>query len=240
MRVSYNKKTVSCWGQATILSSMAGMLGRTPVRILDDNMDGAFSQKPSGFGGDAILIGSSRSAIPLRGVHRIGKDLYRLKVASDGTSIDYERLSDTAVGQVKAKFPANSLKSLVLIGSDCAFDVKTDGDLGIPAGTYKLAYGLVSRSATTLKFRPGMSTPKYEIQDGMINTLRIGAPVRLDFAASYRAGKVGLSANAVSVVGSGSEIYGPLDFTRGGDARPPTVTMLSGRRVASSTSMKYG
>jgi len=240
MVARFNKTSVTCWGQALIRSSMKGTLGRIPVRILDDNMDGKFSQKASGRGGDAILIGRSSAAIPLRAMHRIGKDLYRLKVAADGSSIDYERVADTAVGQVTAVFPANIMRALVLVGRDCAFDVRTDGVAGIPAGKYMLAYGVVSRSASTLTFRPGRATPQYDIKDGMINTLRIGKPVRLDFAASYGKGKVGLSAGAVSIVGSGSEVYGPLNFTQGGNIRPPTVTMLNGKRVASSSNMKYG
>ena len=168
IKASFNKKTVSCWGQALVRSSMAGTLGRIPVRLIDDDMDGKFSQKASGrSGGDAILIGASSSAVPLREVHRIGKHLYRLKAASDGSSIDYERMDDTAIGQVNAVFPANTLRSLVLVGKDCAFDVKTDGLAGIPGGDYKLAYGVVSRSAATLTFKPGMATPTYNIQDGM-------------------------------------------------------------------------
>lgn len=240
MIANYNKTSVTCWGQALIRSSMKGTLGRIPIRILDDDMDGKFSQKASGRGGDAILIGSSTSAVPLRTMHRIGKDIYRLKVAADGSSVDYERVADTALGQVTAMFPANTMKALVLVGKDCAFDIKTDGVAGIPAGPYMLAYGVVSRSAAALTFRPGRTTPQYDIKDGMINALRIGKPVRVDFAASYGKGKVGLSAGAVSIVGSGSEIYGPLDFTKGGNIRPPTVTMLNGKRVASSSTMKYG
>jgi len=240
MIARFNKTSVTCWGQALIRSSMKGTLGRIPIRILDDDMDGKFSQKASGRGGDAILIGRSTSAVPLRAMHRIGKDIYRLKVAADGSSVDYERVAETALGQVNAIFPANTMKALVLVGRDCAFDIKTDGLAGIPAGPYMLAYGVVSRSAATLTFRPGRATPQYDIKDGMINTLRIGKPVRVDFAASYGKGKVGLSAGAVSIVGSGSEIYGPLDFTKGGNIRPPTVTMLNGRRVASSSAMKYG
>ncbi len=237
---SFTKTTVSCWGQALVRSSMKGTLGRIPVRIIDDNMDGKFSQKPSKGGGDAILIGGSTAAIPLREVHRIGKDFYRLKVAPDGSSIDYERMADTAVGQVRAIFPANTLKSLVLVGKDSAFDVRTDGAAGIPAGSYRLSYGVVSRSAATLTFRPGQGTPQYDIQDGMINTLRIGKPVRLNFVASYGNNKIGLSAPNVSVLGSGSEIYGPLNFTEGGNLRPPKVTILNGTRVVSSSTMKYG
>ena len=236
----YNKSSATCWGQALIRSSMKGVLGGIPVRILDDDMDGKFTQKVSARGSDAILIGSSNAAVPLRGMHRIGKDLYRLKVSEDGSSIDYERVPDTAVGQVKAVFPANALQSLVLVGKDSAFDVRIDGLAGIPAGSYSLAYGVVSRSAATLTFQPGQATPQYNIQDGMINTLRIGKPVRLDFAAGYEKGKVGLSASMVSIVGSGSEVYGPLNFNEGGNIMPPTVTMLNGTRVASSSTMKYG
>jgi hypothetical protein len=235
------KKVVSCWGQALIRSSMGGTLNGTTIRLMDDNMDGKFTQKSFGFsGGDAILIGSASAAVPLKEIHRIGKDLYRLKVASDGSSIDYERLDDTAIGQVKANFPSSVLKSLILVGKDCAFDVKTDGMAGIPGGEYKLAYGVVGRGSATLTFKPGMATPKYEIQDGMVNTLRIGLPMRLAFSPSYRAGKVSLSARAVSVVGSGSEIYAPIDFTKTGNARPPSVIMLNGARIASSSTMEYG
>ena len=239
----YNRTSATCWGQALIRSSMKGALGGVPVRILDDDMDGKFTQKVSARGSDAILIGASNAAVPLRSMHRIGKDFYRLKVASDGSSIDYERVADTAVGQVRAVFPANTLQSLVLVGKDSAFDVRTDGLAGIPPGSYSLAYGVVSRSKAALTFRSGTglaATPQYDIKDGMINTLRIGKPFRLDFRAGYAKGKVRLSASTVSIVGSGSEVYGPLDFTEGGNIRPPAVTMLNGRRVASSTTMKYG
>ena len=235
------KKVVSCWGQALIRSSMGGTLDETRVRLMDDNMDGKFTQKSARFsGGDAILIGSASAAVPLREVHRIGKHLYRIKVAADGSNIDYERMDDTAIGQVKANFPSSILKSLVLVGKDCAFDVKTDGLAGIPGGVYKLAYGVVGRGSSTLTFKPGRATPKYEVQDGMVNTLRIGLPMRLAFSPSYRAGKVSLSARAVTVVGSGSEIYGPIDFTRTGNARPPSVIMLNGSKIASSSTMEYG
>ena len=237
---NYNKKTVNCWGQALIRSSMKGAIGRVPVRILDDDMDGKFSQKAAGRGGDAILIGKSTAAVPLREMHRIGKELYRLKVAEDGSSIDYERMADTAVGQVRAIFPANTMKSLVLVGKDSAFDVRTDGAAGIPADTYKLVYGVVSRSAATLTFRPGKTTPDYEIQAGMINTLRIGKPIWLAFGAAYRGGTVRLSAGSVWLMGSGAEIYGPLNFTRGGNVRPPRVSMLNGTKLISSSNMEYG
>ena len=240
MRVSYNKKTVSCWGQALIRSSMAGTLNRIPVRILDDNMDGKFTQTASKHSGDAILIGRSTSAIPLKKMHRIGKHIYNLTVAADGSSIEYKRVDDLKFGQVKTALPSSLLSSLVLVGADCAYDVKTDGMIGIPEGTYQLAYGLVGRSSSKLSIKPGRTTPQYPVVAGMINTLRIGKPIRLDFAASYRGGKVELSAYNVRVVGAGGEIYGPIDFTKNGNAKPPVVTILNGRRVASSSSMQYG
>ena len=238
--VRFNKKAVSCWGQTLIRSSMKGSIGRIPVRILDDDMDGKFSQKPVGRGGDAILIGTSVAAVPLREIHRIGRHIYRLKVAEDGSSIEYKQLPDTPVGRVTATFPNSSLKSLVLVGENSAFDVKTDGRMGIPGGTYKLAYGVVARSTSSLTFHPSRATPKYDIKGGMINKLRIGSPIRLNFVASSGKGKIGLSASTVSIVGSGDEVYGPLNFSRGGNVRPPTVTLLNGRKVASSSTMKYG
>ncbi|MBT3198461.1 MAG: hypothetical protein HN350_00960 [Phycisphaerales bacterium] len=240
MRVSYNKKTVSCWGQAIIRSSMAGRLHNIPVRILDDNMDGKFTQNKSRFSSDAIMIGSSPSAIPLRKTHRIGKHIYQLTVAADGTSIDYKRVDDAKLGRVITKFSSSMLKSLVLVGSDSAYDIKTDGLAGIPAGDYKLAYGLIGRGSKKLSFKPSTLTPDYPITADMVNTLRIGPPARVDFDASYRGGKVQLSAYDVKVLGAGSEIYGPIDFTRKGNTKPPQIIILNGRKIASSSSMKYG
>lgn len=236
----YNRTTVNCWGQTLIRSSMKGSVGGIPVRILDDDLDGKFNQKPSGRGGDAILIGNSSAAIPLRQVHKIGKDFYRLKVSQDGSSIDYQRLDDTAVGRVEATFPTDTLKALVLVSEDSAFDMRTDGASGIPAGKYKLSYGVVSTASALLTFRPSGTTPDYDIQAGMINTLRIGKPVRLAFGANYRAGKIGLSAGAVWVVGSGTEIYGRLNFNKGGNVRPPRVSILDGDKTISTANMEYG
>jgi len=234
---AYNtKKVASCWGQALIRSAVKGTIEGTPVRLLDDDMDGTYSQR----GRDAILIGRSQAAVPLKQVHQIGKYFYRLEVTGDGSSIGYTRLADTPVGLVRAPISSSALKSLILTGKDASFDIVAAGKNGIPAGSYRLAYGLVSSGSTTLAFRPGQTTPQYDIEAGMINTLRIGKPVRLDFYASMSRGKVGLSAGSVKIVGSGSEIYGPLNFNKGGNVRPPSVIMLNGTKIVSRKNMEYG
>lgn len=239
LRVYVNTKSgqlTDIYGRATICSGMKGFINSVPVYILDDDLDGEFSQ--SGSSRDAILIGSTPLAIPLRKQHKIGNNFYRLEVAADGTSITWTQLVDVSVGVVRTSFSSRALKGLVLVGEDSAYDVKACGSGGIPAGDYQLAFGVVGGKSLTV-LRPGKSALTYPIQGEMINMLRIGAPLRVNFKATIVGRKVSVSA-WMSILGAGNEVYGPFDYSSGGNARPKVTIVAGSKTVSNNTRMGYG
>jgi hypothetical protein len=233
-----------------------GKIGSVSVRILDENLDGKYGND----GNDAIQIGESKLALPFRGKHRIGDDFYTLKIAPDGSSLEFTKIADTKVGLVRTPFPGKFLIGLVLDGGDGAFDIQACSRTGIPAGTYQVSYGVVGdpRSPAAI-FRGRGAVLKYDIQADMKNTLRIGPPMQLVFAADYKketpkkddkkdknnknkkkpakgqsqtTHKLSVRA-AERVIGAGGEEYGPIKLKA-----PPVVMILQGGRTLAKTAMK--
>ena len=211
--------------------SHKGTINGETIRIIDDDLDGTFTQN----GGDGILIGKARAAVPLMRVHRIGEYFYRLDVAEDGSKIDYARLEDTDLGEVVAPIRTSALKCLVLKGSQSAFDLKADAKTTVLAGEYRLSYGLLAVGNATVPIKPTELALTYTIKAGQVNTIRIGAPLTLFFKASYGDGKISVMPD-LRIIGAGGELYAS-DFQ--GTARP-RVAFLAGNRVAASANMGYG
>ena len=221
-------------GTYTTACCMKGAVNGQSIRLLDDNLDGKYTQD----GKDAVALGSSLAAVPLMKVHQLGTDHYRLTVAEDGTSVSFERLADQELGVVK--IPGSSaFKCLVMTSGPKAYDMKTSGPTGVPPGQYKLLYGMVGTSTRLVTLVPTQKSLTYDIQGGMLNTLRIGAPLRVDFSGSFTTGsKASVTVYpSVQILGAGNELYKP-DYL--GKMSTPTVALKAGEKVLASSNMEYG
>jgi len=234
-----------------------GQLGSVQIRILDENLDGKYGNN----GKDAIQIGKSRIALPLRGKHMIGEDFYKLKISEDGSSLEYTRLSDVPVGLVRTPFPGKYLVGLVLDGKAGAFDIQACSRSGIPAGDYSVVYGVVGNPRSPIALyrgRRGGANLKYNIQADKNNLLRIGPPLQLIFSASYRQEEKKPSHNKNDknkkpvkvnrkqmthkisvnkperVIGAAGEEYGPLVFpnVRSPRGRPGVIVYQGSKALA--------
>ncbi|MDP6635217.1 MAG: hypothetical protein QGG42_09985 [Phycisphaerae bacterium] len=237
-----------------------GKVAATDVRILDENLDGKYGND----GRDAIQIGKSRLALPLRKQHRIGDDFYTLKVAPDGSSLEFKKIKDVQVGLVRTPFVGRYLLGLVLDGAQGAFDIQACSRTGIPAGTYDVSYGVVGNPKfPAALFRGRNDMLKYEIQADKRNTLRIGPPMQLVFWSEFKqeernknknknknakpAKTTKTSGQTVSrigvrrpdrVIGAGGEEYGPVTFPNARSSRGrPMVQILQGGRTLAKTIM---
>jgi hypothetical protein len=236
-----------------------GQIGSVDIRILDENLDGKYGHD----GKDAIQIGKSRLALPLRGKHRIGQEFYKLKISEDGSSLEYTRLSDVAVGLVRTPFPGKFLVGLVLDGKAGAFDIQACSKSGIPAGDYNVVYGVVGNPRSPIALyrgRRGGAALKYNIQADMKNLLRIGPPLQLVFNASYKQEEKKpsnkndknkkptrktsrkqvthkISVNKPErVIGAAGEEYGPLVFPNVRSPRGrPGVIVYQGSKILTKT-----
>ena len=213
---------------------MKGRFGDTPIRLVDDNVDGRFTQD----GRDILVVGPPAAAgVPLLKIHRIGKGHFELKVAESGERIELFPVSDRRLGTVKTPLPAAVLKCLVLADKDGAYDVVAAG--AIPAGDYRLQYGLLADARSALAILPGPDAVTYTIQPGGINTLRIGKPFRPDFGVKRSGAQVQVLA-PTRAVGAGGEVYRPLIFSGGeSNASAPKVRLTVAGRTLAVATMQY-
>jgi len=233
----------SIFGRYHVNCCMTGTYKGTALRIIDDDMDGKFSQG----GRDAIAIGRSLAAMPLRKVHRIGARICRLDVSEDGKTIDVAPQENVELGVVEVPIQASLLKCLIVedASGGQAYDLCVDGRSGIPAGNYRLCYGVLQRGNETVTMVPtgssragGPGLLTYPIVAGKRNVLRIGEPVEVEFQVSLdeKEGKITVFPN-VSVYGAGGERY-DLSFSSGPGT--PRVILMNGSSKLSEGPMPHG
>lgn len=181
--------------------AMKGQLGRETVCLIDANLDGQYTQD----GQDAIAIGRSNFALPLHRVHKIGETFYELDVAGDGTKISLKPQSDLSLGKVATNFPDSMLKCLVLINDDGhSYDVSEARRDGIPAGAYRVVYGVLARGNNYAFMLPPNAT--FDIQADGTNTLRLGPDFNIIFNARRKGESIDIG-TGMSVMGAGGEMY---------------------------------
>ena len=209
-----------------------GSYDTTMIRLFDEDMDGKFTQD----GKDAIMIGRAGAAIPLGKIHQVGSQHCQLTVAEDGSKVTITPLRGIELGLVETSF-RRGLKCLALMDEEGhSYDLAVSGKTGIPAGKYKLRYGLLVAGGMMTIMKPTKACPTYEIQAGKVNTLRLGKPIWVSFMANYSAGNVRVSPS-VTVYGAAGEEYS-FDFS-GGTGRPH-VLMKEGSRTLQDIPMSYG
>lgn len=225
-------KVVGMSGAVAPAGARKGVINGTPIFLLDDDLNGKITQD----GKDAIAVGKSLAGLPLVEVHQIGADHYKLSVSSDGSSVSFERLVGVELGVVKLK-GESAFKCMVVTDGEKAYDLKAGGAAGIPAGAYKLIYGMVGTGSSLVSFTPSKTTPTYRIKAGNINTPKVGMPLRMDFQASFAGGKVTVQPYGMQILGAGDELY---QFQFGGKMGTPNVTLKAGNKTLSSSNMAYG
>jgi len=255
--IHYDEKKGEVVNMRWRVQGMYGFVGEiasVKIRIIDEDMNGKYGHD----GKDAILIGRSKLALPLRRKHRIGTEFYTLKISPDGSSLEYKIIPDPPVGLVRTPFVGKYLIGLVLDGGNGAFDIQACSRTGIPAGSYQLSYGVVGdpRSPAAL-YRGRGAVLKYEIEADKKSTLRIGPPLQLVFPADFREadnkpdpadkrkkpakpqflGKISVR-GPEKVIGAGGEEYGPINLVNIKSPRGrPVVKILQGSRTLVSATM---
>jgi len=224
-----------------------GKIDSVKIRILDEDLNGKYDHN----GRDAIQIGNGKLALPLRRKHRIGENFYTLKIAADGSSLEFKKISDPQAGLVLTPFKGKYLLGLVLDNRDGAFDIQACNRTGIPAGTYNVSYGAIGDARSPVSLSRGRNGLKYEIQADKKNLLRIGPPLQLVFSGHYKEEKkdkkdknnkqivrrLGIR-RPTRITGAGGEEYGPLNFSNVRRAKGrPAIMILQGSKTLVKTAM---
>jgi hypothetical protein len=222
-------------GDAQPACRQKGTINDVCIGLMDANLDGKYTQD----GSDAICIGTSQVAQPLGKIHLIGQTHYRMSVAEDGNSIEYEPITGKELAVVRYPLESRYLKTLVLTSKDGkVYDLVTAARVGLLPGTYKLSHGLLASSKYTMPVLPTKTARTYELKAGKENTLRIGAPVRMYMSTKYSKGEV-LVSGYTYPLGDGGEEY--MISLRAGEGVPaPEVGFYEGRRKLAGGRMGYG
>ena len=176
-----NNQANNVSGRYMINGCMAGKFHDTDILLFDDNMDGLYTQD----GKDAIAIGGSAGAMPLRNHHQIGKNFYSLEVKSDGSEITFQREEDLDLGVADVPVAA-ALVRYFLLDDDAArraYDLKVSGATGIPAGKYKLSMPVLAAGNRFVVAGPTAMSHTYAVLKDVMNILRFGGDIRLHFGA---------------------------------------------------------
>lgn len=228
-------KAFSMWALPVLRSGMTGRIDGVEVTIFDNSSADQFTVNY----GNTILIGKSLVALPLNKIHRIGEHRYELKVARDGTRIDYRRLPEVPCGMVKTRFADGMVTGLILDGPAGAYDAAIDP---VPAGTYQICYGVLGKNTPvffrqTARGEPGL----YEIQPDKLNILKIGPPIHVNMRLSYTGSMLyaGISEGNQMVSGCGGEDYMPFHL-KDNSIPQPVGAIRIGSRIVTSGPMRPG
>jgi len=233
-------QAINLSGHVMIDGCMAGTFDDHDIWLYDDNLDGQYSQD----GKDAIAIGNARGAMPLMKYHQVGRYHYVLDVTGDGTSITFQRVDDLRLGRVETLVRPSLLGCLVLTdeSNGRCYDVKASGAVGIPAGTYKLAYAVLGTADRFVVAGPSAKSLSYPITENAVNILRFGPPVRLAFSASVRRWPTDyriIVRTDITPYGTGGERY-YMDFAGYHPyGENPNVKFANGQAVLTNTDMGY-
>jgi hypothetical protein len=210
----------------TPAGSMVGEIDGTPIRILDDDLNGVYGSVPSLWGHvgmtkdhyqpeiDSLVIGKSKRAVPFSEHIQIGDKWYRLEVENGGTSLVAHPMRITTGTMVLS---AKGLKPdfLLVRGENqyenTFFDLAADKKVEVPVGRYKLYFGVVHKGKKKQMMKaliiPGEGSGHYDVLAGEEIDVEIGAPYGFDFEASVDDSSVLVVGKSVVVVGRGGERY---------------------------------
>ena len=208
-------------------ASMVGLLGETPLRVFDDNLDGVYGSAPTYHSNwglatsnfqpnlDTLLVGKSTRAVPWSQLVQVGTAWHRLEPASGGSAFKATPV-DVQAGTLRLEFKGEAPTWLVVRGAgelaECYFDVcQSPKGIAVPAGDYELFAGLIQQGKKMQMMkclvlgRPTMA--KWTVTAGQETVMKLGAPLHFEFEVARNGDKGVVKGASVRVVGAAGEDY---------------------------------
>jgi hypothetical protein len=209
---------------------VTGLVGATPVRIIDDSLDGVYGNSPQRFGSvglttdhfepwlDSIVIGSAKRARPWSEIQEIEGNFYKLAVQEQGAKLGITPVS-IETGTLKLEFKGPVQPTYVVVAGsgdtkDCYYDLVEGGAKGVrvPVGNYSLYYGELRKGKKkqmqkALILPPAQNPPSWSVRKGETTTVTLGAPFGFEFRFDSDGGKITVKGKTVVVSGVASERY---------------------------------
>lgn len=187
--------------------ALVGTFRGTRLQLIDQNNNGSFAD----FGEDALIVGRGQAASFLSRVVHVGGELYRLKVAADGSHLDlapYDgpsgTLDLTSELDSEAKVRAAVVQST---DGELSFELSgADGGLRIPAGEYALHSGQVVLGKARAELRQGRFAA-VTVAAGERAVVEWGGPVEAEFDYERGGGRVVIAPWDIYYYGRAGEEY---------------------------------
>lgn len=208
-------------------ASMVFDVGGTRVRVLDENMDGIYGGPETSWtytgvvegefqiDMDAVVVGSSKRAVPFSELMQIGDGWFRLEPKDGGKNLNVESAT-LRTGKVKLDMKGVSPHSVIVRGTGalagCFYDLMANrGTADLPIGTYELVQGVV-REGKRLNVQKCMflgtgGQAIFSVQEGKTTTFALGAPFDISFKADVDESTATIRGHSLSVTGRGGERY---------------------------------
>lgn len=206
--------------------SMTGMIGETPVRVIDENMDGVYGGPPLMWAHqgltsdmtqpeiDSMVIGNAKRAVPWSEYVKVEDQWYKLESVKGGKEL-VATPATVRTGKLKLSFKGGKPTWLVVRGSNnyenCYFDLVGEKTLEVPVGRYSLFYGEIrkgkKRQASKSLILPGNRTPNWVVAEGETVTVELGSPFNYDFRFKRDGDELTVDGKSVVVIGKSLERY---------------------------------
>jgi hypothetical protein len=226
MSASDDRYRIFILGAATVTGTLEG----TPIRIIDDSMDGVYGNEPQsyGFAGlvkgeyqpdmDSIVVGAGKHARPWSEFQKVGDKWWKFEMSSEGKEIKASPIkTDTGILKLEFKGPVQPTY-VVVRGTNTLknafFDLVEGGAKGVevPVGRYTLCYGELRKGKKKQMQKcvilPGAHNAiSYDVTKDKPTVVTLGAPFSMDFESKADEGKVTIKGTTVVVTGSAGEHY---------------------------------
>jgi hypothetical protein len=192
----------------------AGTLEGRPLALLDHPLDGRYAA-----GEDAWRLGSGAAFAPLRTFLPTAGRLWRVgRLLPDGSALHLAE-AETPTGRVRIDWAGPEPGPSVVFESGdgrTAFAATPGTDWTLPAGAYRLRFGLLSAPAGTAGqtpplravIRPGACG--FRLRPGETRTVRLGEPFTLVPEVTLRDGHATLVPSGLRLEGASGALYGDL------------------------------
>lgn len=205
--------------------SIVGLIGETPIRVIDDNCDGRYGSKPMSWNYvgtaadsfqldvDSLVVGESKIAVPWSELLKVDDRWYKLNSNEGGTDIVVAR-ADVESASLKLSMKGPKADWVIVQGTgsleNCFYRVGKKG-VEVPAGSYKLYCGQVSkgkrRSMMKALMLPSTSMRSWTVKPGQTTTLELGGPFGFDFTFKQDDETVSVIGDSIVVTGKNGETY---------------------------------
>ncbi len=188
-------------------------LGGVRVLVIDQDGDGRYD----GYGRDAMIVGSARTASFLSRVVNVAGTLHTIDVGADGSTLRHAPYAGKqGTLDVARRWRAQArLRSVILRSEDgtLAFDLAGHLDgLAVPAGRYQLHGGSLALGDSHVRFRKGKAEA-VTVKAGETTRVLGGGPLKADFAYQRRGDEMVFTPDTLRWFGrAGEEYYGWAPF----------------------------